>query len=294
MDFSKRLNPRTVGILLYLSAILGIALMDVFAKLVSGELPIQQILLFRASIALLPVLGFAYFSEPKNPLLTLKTKMFSLQLARGVSGGATFVFFVLALNHAELAAVTIVYLIAPMLILTSGYIFLKEAISVPVIILTTIAFLSSLFMTGFTSDVSWLGSMFAVLSALCHCFATIIGKALSSHDRPATTALYTNLTVLCIAIFWTTVSGLDNVKSTVFIHCVLLGIFGGISYILFACAFKYTEITRLTFLEYTAYVWALILGFFIFSEIPDLYQVLGSLVILGSGVFVLILAQRQS
>ncbi len=58
-----------------------------------------------------------------------------------------------------------------------------------------------------------------------------------------------------------------------------------VGYIAAITAMRYGEISFVSPFRYTVIVWAMILGFFVFGDIPDSITVMGSLIVVGAGVF---------
>jgi drug/metabolite transporter (DMT)-like permease len=71
-----------------------------------------------------------------------------------------------------------------------------------------------------------------------------------------------------------------------------LGLVGGIGQILHTAGYRYAPPSLLAPFEYSAMVWALILGYAIFGEVPTSWVVAGALVVIAAGLFV-IFRERQ-
>ena len=50
-------------------------------------------------------------------------------------------------------------------------------------------------------------------------------------------------------------------------------------------AMRDSEISFVSPFRYTALIWALLLGFFVFEEIPDVITISGSLIVVGTGIY---------
>jgi drug/metabolite transporter (DMT)-like permease len=46
-----------------------------------------------------------------------------------------------------------------------------------------------------------------------------------------------------------------------------------------------SEISFVSPFRYTALIWALLLGFFVFEEVPDVITISGSLIVVGTGIY---------
>jgi drug/metabolite transporter (DMT)-like permease len=75
--------------------------------------------------------------------------------------------------------------------------------------------------------------------------------------------------------------------SSEFGRLFLLGIFSAISATCFISAYKHAEANFVAPFEYTAMIWAVIFGVTIFGDIPDQWTVVGALIVIGAGLFML-------
>ena len=71
-----------------------------------------------------------------------------------------------------------------------------------------------------------------------------------------------------------------------FLVQTVFGLLGGIGHTLLIKAFTLAPASLLAPFAYTSLIWATLLGFFVFGEIPDLWTVVGACVIIASGVFI--------
>lgn len=68
---------------------------------------------------------------------------------------------------------------------------------------------------------------------------------------------------------------------------LLLGIFSAISATAFISAYQNAEANFVAPFEYTAMVWAVLFGIFVFNDFPDFYTWIGAAVVIGAGLFML-------
>jgi len=80
---------------------------------------------------------------------------------------------------------------------------------------------------------------------------------------------------------WTTPSFID------LLLMIFIGFCGGVGHLCLTLAFRYASPPVLAPLEYTGLIWAVLLGYFIFSEIPDTWTISGMFFITGAGIFII-------
>jgi drug/metabolite transporter (DMT)-like permease len=65
------------------------------------------------------------------------------------------------------------------------------------------------------------------------------------------------------------------------------GLVGGIGHILMTESFRYAPASMIAPFDYSTMVWAFVLGYFMFGEVPTVYVYAGALIVAGSGLFVI-------
>ena len=66
---------------------------------------------------------------------------------------------------------------------------------------------------------------------------------------------------------------------------VLGGILGGIGQILMTQSYRHADTSIIAPFEYTSMIWALLLGWMVFGEMPALTVVVGGVIVAGGGLF---------
>jgi drug/metabolite transporter (DMT)-like permease len=68
---------------------------------------------------------------------------------------------------------------------------------------------------------------------------------------------------------------------------IAAGIVGGLAHILQTASYQYAPASLVAPLDYTTMIWAFVLGYALFGELPTLYVYVGAVIVAGSGLFVL-------
>jgi drug/metabolite transporter (DMT)-like permease len=66
-----------------------------------------------------------------------------------------------------------------------------------------------------------------------------------------------------------------------------IGVLGGTGHIFLTESYRYASASVVAPFDYTAMIWALILGYMLFGETPTIMIVAGSLIIVAAGLFVI-------
>ena len=236
---------------LKLASTMMFALMSAQARYLGDVFPVGEIVFFRGLFALIPiVLFFGLRNELRG---ALKTSRLSAHLVRGMfSVVGTFCTFG-ALARLPIADVTAIAFLAPLITVIFAALILKEQVHV---------YRWSAVVVGF-------GGVFLMLSPY-----------LSNHA-----ALTTSMAVaLLTAPFgWRLPATMPELAILVGI-----GIAGGLGQMLFTEGYRYAPASFLAPFDYSAMLWAFLLGFWIFGEVPTLAVVGGAAIVAGAGIFVIL------
>ena len=72
-----------------------------------------------------------------------------------------------------------------------------------------------------------------------------------------------------------------------FAALVVIGIFGGLAHILLTESYRLAPASLVAPFDYTSMLWALLLGFLVFGEVPSVLVYVGAAIIAGAGLFVI-------
>ena len=133
-------------------------------------------------------------------------------------------------------------------------------------------------------------TLLMLTASLSFSFVLIMVKKLSDVDSSLTIIFYhllfmTPLTFIITIFFW---EGINFSQLLIFI---LMASAGLISHWCLAQAFKLSDTTFVMPLQFTKLIWASIIGFYIFSESPDIWIWFGGIIIFAS---VLYIAYREA
>ena len=133
---------------------------------------------------------------------------------------------------------------------------------------------------GFATSILYLG----IFGAVAAVYSLLTRKA-SFHDGFATSILYLGIfgAVAATAIglpLWKTPDG------EAMVLMAILSVTGIIGHLFLIKALEYAPATLLQPFNYTSLVWASLIGFAIFGEIPDSWTVAGAAIIVGAGGYV--------
>lgn len=269
-----------------LSAIGGIGLlsiMDAVIKHASASHSTPQIAAMRYVCGTL--IAFAVFRAMRTPwpsLATLRPHMW-----RSVVVAATALSFFYALAVLPLAVVLALSFTAPIFIALFAALLLGERPDRSIIAALLLGFSGVLVVLwheveGAGAANAW-GLAAALASAVTYALSMVALKSRAAHDPLPTIVLLQNLLPAFIIVplavpVWTAPAPSE------FITFLIIGALGTGGHLLMASAYKRADASRLGVFEYTAFIWAVGIGFFAFAEIPSVSTLAGAALIVGGAL----------
>ena len=266
------------------------AAIDSIAKHLSDGLPSVQIVWgYYVGISVSLLVCAALRSLPWRDVVT--TSRLPAQLTRSTMLAFSLVTLFVGIAHLPIADVVAITFMAPLFITLLAVPMLGETFRLYRFGAVAAGLLGVFIIVrpGFVS-LHWAVSM-PIISAVFWALFQILTRRLASTERTATTLFYTTLG----GVFWASIAVLFvwrpmSVTDVLFLSGA--GVLGAAAHYLLTRAFAQAEASLLAPFNYVKLVWVAILGFVVFGEQPSTYTLLGSLVIVMSGVFVFI-RQRQ-
>lgn len=137
------------------------------------------------------------------------------------------------------------------------------------------------------------GHIAALSAACCGAMSSVIIRKIGRDERPIVlmmSPMLANVALLGVALPW--VYRPMPIEHLGMLAAVAFGaMIGGL---LLIAAYRRAEAVIVAPMQYSQMIWAVIFGYFIFAEKIDRYTLIGSLVIIGSGIYIVLRETRQS
>jgi drug/metabolite transporter (DMT)-like permease len=131
-----------------------------------------------------------------------------------------------------------------------------------------------------------LGAVVAFISCFFAATAMVVVRRLVETERSATIVLYFSITSsifgLCTLPF-----GWVMPTTEQFAMLILAGIFGGIAQILLTESYRHADMSVVAPFEYASLILSIGVGYFVFQDIPTLEMLIGGVIVVGSGLFII-------
>ncbi len=280
----SHLNVPLIGIgFALLAAFIG-ASQDAIVKWLAAEHALFQ-LLFVRSVVMLLVVG-AWIAA-RSGARGFRTRQLGGQALRVACNLLAFLAFYYALTQLPLADATAIALSAPLFMTLLSGPLLGERVGARRALAVALGFAGVLLMLQPARvDANWLGQGAALATAVLYALWMLLTRRLSAGDASELMVFYSALgffaaSVLVVPFQWVTPAGGD------FGLMVVIGLTGvGVHYTL-AQAYRHAPVYVVSPFEYTVLVWAVLLGYLLWGDVPGWDVLAGAAVVIASGLYIL-------
>jgi drug/metabolite transporter (DMT)-like permease len=131
-----------------------------------------------------------------------------------------------------------------------------------------------------------LGAVAVLASAAISAVAMVHVRQLVRTENTPTIVLYFSLSSSCFSLL-TLPFGWSEMTIYSAGLLILAGFIGGAGQILLTESYRYADVSAVAPFEYTSIIWATISGYLLFNELPDETLLLGTAIVIGSGIFII-------
>ena len=276
------------GILIYVVNTICFSVISLLVKELSIQFSISELLLVRFFCTFL---GMALLIQFKGGFPLLRTRKVLDLAIRTASGMIAIALSFVAFSGALLADATALVFSAPLFTLLLSIPVLSERINRQKIFAVLTGFLGVVLITrpGF-NNVS--PALYAALgSAIFFSIVTVWLRRLNQTVHPLAISFYYNLTGTLVFFLWSWSSGWSEAWSEIHGMLLLLGLIGVVQQVMLSYSFRFAEASLLAPFDYLSLPLALVFGYWFWNEFPDWLSLLGSTIILFSGM-ILMLRQK--
>jgi drug/metabolite transporter (DMT)-like permease len=279
------------AILLKLASTVLFAVMGALVRSFGETVPLGQVVFFRSFFAMLPVV--VIYAWRRELRAALYTRRLAGQVGRGTLGAAGMFLNFAALARLPLADVTAILFASPLITVALAAVLLRERVrayrwsAVVVGLLGVVVMLMPHLSVGRTvTTAAAIGALCAAAATVTNAGAVIQTRRLTDTESNSSIVFYFSgfcaLAGLVTLPFGWIVPSLGQL-----ISLIMVGVIGGIAHLIVTESYRYAPASVVAPFDYAAMLWAFILGFVMFGELPDRYMVAGALVVIGAGLFVI-------
>ena len=269
------------GILYIILAAFFFAVMNVFVRL-AGDLPTIQKSFFRNFVAL--IFAFIILKKDKISLGWQKGNL-RFHIVRSVCGTLGILCNFYAVDHLNISDASMLNKMSPFFAIIFSLIFLKEKVTLWQTAFVILAFLGSLFiikpsLTGLEFLPALIGFMGGMGAGAAYTAVRHLGS--KGEKGPFIVLFFSGFSCAVTLPYLIFAFRPMSIMQTVFLLCAGLSAAGGQFSI--TAAYCHAPAKEISVYDYSQILFAAVLGFFLFGQIPDFLSFIGYGVIIASAV----------
>ena len=275
------MSKNQLGFFYMFISVCAFSLMDVLVKW-SDAYPVGQVLFFRGFCGIIPIL----FLIPRDRFLDFyKTTRPFLHFKRCLSGLIALVSIFIALRNLPLATVVSISFAAPIFTTIFSIFLLNEKVGLYRWLAVLVGFIGIIVITepGFSSLNFYY--IYPIIFCLGLSYVAIAIRKLSTTEPVWLISFFFSFSISILGLLslfqgWVMPNFLDLFLLS------MVGILGGLANLWLSQSYKYSEVSLVTPLKYLALVFAIIFGYFIWSEVPTFKTLMGALLVIVSSFII--------
>jgi drug/metabolite transporter (DMT)-like permease len=287
------------GVLFKIVSALLFALMSALVRQLGDVAPVGQMVFFRSAFAIVPV---AVIYAARGELMSaVRTARPLGQLGRGLLSLFGMSTNFAALTRLPLADATAIGFASPLVTVALAALILKEHVRVYRWSAVAVGFVGVIVMlipqfdlshyAGPAAGTAAVGATLALVSAFCNAGTVIQTRRLTQSETTSAIVFYFSL-ICAIGGALTYPFGWHSPTQWELAALISLGLLGGLAHIFLTESYRNASASVVAPFDYTSMLWAFLLGYYIFGELPQPLVYVGSAIVAGAGLFV-IFRERQ-
>jgi drug/metabolite transporter (DMT)-like permease len=279
-------SARLAGIGLMLAGVGMFSFGDALGKVLVASYPVSELLLLRAAVPLAVLLTLIWRQRARLPRLERP----GLQLLRMVLSTAEVAAFFVAVVYLPLADVITYYLACPIFVTALSAIVLREQVGWRRWSAVVIGFCGVLIaLQPSAQTVSW-PALIALGGSFCFALLMIVTRSLRATPDivlAATQFAGTFSVGLVLTPFVWVTPGLPDFGLFVLAGCI--------SIVALLCTNRSLKLAPASVVvpyQYSMIVWAVMFGYLVFGDVPQVATIVGAAIIIGAGLYIFIREQQ--
>lgn len=281
------------GIFLMMAAVSLFVVMSGLIK-AADRVPAGQAVFFRSACAVPVILGWllAQGQFPQG----LRTRNWQGHAVRGIAGTLAMGLGFAGLRYLPLPEVTAIRFATPIMIVIFAALILGERLRLIRISAVTVGLVGVMIvmwprLTFEGGEGALFGALVTLGSATLAALAQVFVKSMSGVERTAAIVFYFTMTAAALSLLtvpfgWVWPVGWE------WAFLIGAGLIGGVGQILLTSSYRFADAGVVAPFTYVSMLWALVIGFFVFGEVPTLPMLGGAALIIAAGVAI-VLRERQ-
>ena len=285
-----KLSLTTIGIIFAILAYFSFSLLDTIQKTAVNYHSIFQILFLKYFFTLFLSITESYRKNNHN---FFKTNSPKLQITRSILSIIESGCFVLSFRYLSLADAHSIGSLTPVIVVALSAIILREKVNLKTWIAIFIGFIGVLIIMRPGLSIFDPKSLIPLAAAFFLSLYQIVTRKVSEYDSSETSLFYTSVVGIILMsfmmpFFW------QPMQSYSYLLFLGIGIFFSLGIYFQIIALSFAKASVVQPFHYTLILWAIILGYIFYNDLPDLPTVIGAIIITLSGIYVLNIRSKSA
>lgn len=270
------------GILWMLATTVFFVSLDATAKYLTRSYPVVEIVWARYLFHTIFAIAWAGARLPD----AVRRARFGMQFLRGLFLVGTTLLYFLAIRTMPLADATSIMFLSPILVTALSVPLLREQVGPRRWLGVAAGFAGALIIVRPGAGVIQFAALLAVVAAAINALYQITTRLINRTDRPITTNVYsaavgTVAASLGLPFAWT----MPDLQG--WLLMAFAGLCGAIGHYCMIKAYEAAPAAVVAPIGYAGLIWSTFYGYLLFGDLPDHWTVIGALIIVASGLYIL-------
>ena len=289
------------GIVILMTGLFFFSFQDIIVKLLSDRFNVLQLVFTRSVFALIFLCLIGLFTVGREVLFA---KQPWLLLTKGIVTFFAFLFYYLAIPSLPLADIVAIAFMSPILMTVLSVIVLKEFVGPRRWLAIVLGFIGVLIVVGPSGNFANLGALLALGCAFSYAISSIMTRFINKGDEPITIAIYSMLAFLAIsgglALVVNNIGVTESSNPSIafllrdwvwpdnreWVFLIIIGCIATVGFYCLGRAYLVAPASHVAPFEYTYIIWAVLLSYLFFNELPKLTTLIGVSILVGSSLYI--------
>jgi drug/metabolite transporter (DMT)-like permease len=280
---AARRNQIPRGIAYMVASTALFAAINAIVKWELATYPVGEVAFYRALFALVTV--FVMF-VPKTGLAVFRTRRYFGHLQRGISQFGSMTCMFMAFSMMSLGSAVAISFAAPLFTTLLSIVILKERVRAHRWSALVVGFVGVIIVTEPGAATFQAGALFALANAVLSSSVAIAIRRMSATESTETLTLYQLIIITACTLF---LLPFGFIRPTWFDASALAvaGIGNGIAQYWWTRSLTLAPPSAVVPFNYLSLVWASLLGFAVWGDVPTTHLIVGAVIVIASGLYIL-------
>lgn len=283
-------NSKNMGIIMIIISAFCFALMNMFVRL-SGDLPTYEKSFFRNFVAF--IFALVIMIKDRESFRFQKRNL-PLLIGRSLAGTIGILGNFYAVDHLALGDASILNKMSPFFAILFSLIFLKEKLKLFQVLILTGAFIGVMFVVKPTfSNTALFPALCGLLGGIGAGAAYSMVRALGKRGEKGSFIVLFFSGFSCLSMVPFMIFGFKMFSPVQLVFLLLAGLSAAGGQFSITAAYTFSPAREISIYDYSQIIFASALGFFVFADVPDVYSIIGYVIIVAMASVMFIFNKRN-